>query len=102
MELDLSALSTEELDRLILKAGIERCLRRPEVSFELPQKVQAFPDPTWQANGQAHGLVLNFRHPGFGWITFLLQPNEAIKLKDVIGRICTELNFGAATSTAKH
>ena len=54
-----------------------------EVSRELDpnSRLQAIYDPIWRSpekhSHDAHGVALALRHPGLGWLTFLLPYKEA-------------------------
>lgn len=98
--MNLATLSTEQLEQLILQAGIERLKRTPEFPLEAPKQVQAFPDPAWLITGHLQGAALNIRHPGYGWLAFMIPPHEAIKMRDTLNRICSGLKYDPPTSSA--
>ena len=50
--------------------------------FALGQKVEAIYDPRWvtEADLLEGDSLIHLRHPGFGWLSFLLPRHEAAKL----------------------
>lgn len=80
MTINLSALSTEELDELLLQAAIERAKRTPEVDTEPPHSALPLIDPTWRTENMEGGVLLLLRHPGYGWLAFVLPNREVITM----------------------
>lgn len=54
--------------------------------FALGQKVVAVFDPLWATELDAllGDSLLHFRHPGFGWLHFLISKHEAVKLAGIL------------------
>jgi hypothetical protein len=79
------ALTVRELDALIGLLGETRWMLQDAVSAEPRHEAASRElmvlDPAWRTEWPIHpslnGLTLRLRHPGFGWLTFLLPWNEA-------------------------
>jgi hypothetical protein len=82
------ALDSTQLDSIIAKLGEARAVMRQEVTKAAPQETGmrelAIINPMWRTNPPLHpgldGIVLRFRHSGFGWLTFILPHHEALSL----------------------
>jgi len=73
MSIDVSTLSIPELDALIERASQRRAQLKPEVSQDWPKgEVQAIFDPRWAATNVDTGTLLQIRHPGHGWLNFVI------------------------------
>lgn len=73
-----------QLDTLIEGFAAARAQLRPAVSNDAPlgQRVQAIADPRYWTNidpDTGMSLVM-FRHPGLGWLSFMLPPDERDRL----------------------
>jgi hypothetical protein len=78
---DISQLTAEELDELIAKAAKRRYDMSPLVPDRPADEVQAVINPQWFASFHNNeNSVLHFRHPGFGWVSFILPPHERANL----------------------
>jgi hypothetical protein len=81
-------LQARELDAVLAVLGEARATMRDGVPFNTPEQRNARElvvlNPTWRADPQLHpslsGIFLRLRHPGFGWLTFLLPHHEAQSL----------------------
>ena len=77
-----------ELDAVLAVVGEARAIMRDKVPIETPEVRSArelmILDPIWRTNPQLHpslsGIILRLRHPGFGWLTFLVPHHEARSL----------------------
>lgn len=74
-------LSVQDVEHMIGALGHIRSQMQPEVAREFPRTGQGFdatPDPMWytEANQLHHGSNLFLRHPGFGWLCFVLPPES--------------------------
>ena len=73
MSIDVSTLSVSELDSLIERATLRRAQLQPEVSQDWPKgELQAIFDPRWAATNVDTGTLLQIRHPGHGWLNFVI------------------------------
>lgn len=72
----LDASAVQEHVRLV---GRARALLSDGVSsaLDLGSRVEATTLPTWAIDPQPDGPALLLRHPGFGWLAFLLSSHEA-------------------------
>jgi hypothetical protein len=81
-------LSAKELEDVLTILGEARAIMKQPVPAEPPNVAGAreavILDPAWRTNTAIHpsldGIVLRLRHLGFGWVTFLLPPHEALAL----------------------
>jgi hypothetical protein len=81
-------LLASELDAILAVLGEARAVMRDTVPHDPPEVRSArelmVPDPIWRADPPIHqalnGIILRLRHPGFGWLTFLLPYQEAHNL----------------------
>ncbi len=71
---DVRDLTTEELDRLLQSVSLERAKREPQVPMEQPKQMEAAIDPKWYITLANGTTFLQLRHPGFGWVGYLLPP----------------------------
>ena len=61
--------------------------------LEAGMRLEAIVDPAWQteARHDAGGVMLALRHPGFGWVSFLLPQTEAQALGASLTGLSEEL-----------
>ena len=80
MSIDISGFSIAELESLIDRATRRRAELQPEVSQDWPKgEVQAIFDPRWAATNVHAGTLFQIRHPGHGWLNFLIAaPTRAL------------------------
>jgi hypothetical protein len=71
---DVKSLSTEELDALLDAVSLERAKREPPVTMEQPKTMEAAFDPKWYVSLSGPNTFLQMRHPGYGWVGYLLAP----------------------------
>jgi hypothetical protein len=84
------AVDSVQLDEMILALAAARARMVEPVPAEPlsgPLKREAvIIDPAWRTNfppnPSLNGLMLRLRHPGYGWLTFLLPHHECISLAD--------------------
>lgn len=76
-----------ELESLIRIIANQRAGLLDPVSPELDpgSRLEVIPDPAWATRrpkdpGRERDVVLALRHPGLGWVSFLLPPHEAAAL----------------------
>ena len=76
-------IQADELSLMIPKLAEARAVMSAPISREPPQNCTelAAIDPIWRTNPPLHpdvdGVLLRLRHPGFGWLTFILPHHEA-------------------------
>jgi hypothetical protein len=88
------AVNTAQLDELIFTLAAARAKMAEPVPAEPltgPLKREAvIIDPVWRTNFPPHpslnGLMLRLRHPGYGWLTFLLPHHECISLGEWLSK----------------
>ena len=73
---DLTALTAEQLDQLILEAAARRAQLSPPHPNKPPDACEAIVNPAWMTFPTDRGAVFRIRHPGLGWISFLIPPAE--------------------------
>jgi len=82
--IDLSKLTVPELDALIAEAGARRSSLEPPLSNEAPKETQATVNPAWFTALIEPGTLFQIRHPGFGWLSFLIPANERAHLLSLL------------------
>jgi hypothetical protein len=83
-------LKADELDEILAVLGEARAVLHDGVSYDPPDIRNArelvILNPTWRTAPPLHqalnGIILRLRHPGFGWLTFLIPYGEARSLGD--------------------
>ena len=79
-QIDVSQLFAAELDLLIAKAAVRRASLNPPHSNEVPKQAEAIVNPQWFTCLIEPGTLFQVRHPGLGWISFVIPPNERAQL----------------------
>jgi hypothetical protein len=90
-------LGPRELDTLIAHLGEARARLQESVPFQPPHSQPGVPvrdlmvlNPAWRTEAPVHpslnGITLRLRHPGFGWLTFLLPWHEVKNLGEWLTR----------------
>ena len=79
-QIDVSLLSASELDDLIAKAALRRTTLHPLPAMEAPKQAEAIVNPQWFTCLVEPGTLFQIRHPGFGWLSFVIFPNERAQL----------------------
>lgn len=71
-----------DLDELILALGAVRAALADAVPEELepPARVATTRDPAWLVEVQDGRRIACFRHPGYGWLAFSLEEEDALAL----------------------
>ena len=81
---NLDSLSTAELDALLLAISLERVKRNPPVSMDQPATMEAALDPKWFVSMAGSSTIMQFRHPGYGWVGYLIPPSSRATLAAVL------------------
>lgn len=84
MSIDIKALGTAELDQLLEAIALERAKREPAVTMEQPQKMEAAVDPKWYLSSSGANTFLQLRHPGYGWVGYVIPPASRAALATVL------------------
>ena len=84
MSIDIKALATAELDELLEAIALERAKREPAVTMEQPQKMEAALDPKWYLSTSGMNTFLQLRHPGYGWVGYVIPPASRAALATVM------------------
>ena len=79
-QIDVSLLSASELDDLIAKAAARRASLHPPHETEAPRQAEAIVSPQWFTCLVEPGTLFQVRHPGLGWLSFVIFPNERAQL----------------------
>lgn len=82
-DIDLSNMTAGELDKLIFEAAQKRAGMEPPVPREHPKSTEAVLNPAWYTEAIEIGGLFQIRHPGFGWLTFILPHAERAHLLSV-------------------
>jgi hypothetical protein len=82
--MDISLLSATELDQLIAKAALRRAALEPAHSIAAPKQAEAIVNPQWFTCLVDPGTLLQIRHPGLGWLSFVIPPNERAQLLGIL------------------
>ncbi|TLY51454.1 MAG: hypothetical protein E6K53_07470 [Gammaproteobacteria bacterium] len=79
MNIDLSALDATQLDALIAAAAKRRAELGPQ-SEQPPQQCEAVLNPAWHTSPLPNGVLMMLRHPGMGWLAFVLPHEHRVHL----------------------
>lgn len=77
---DISGLSADELDLLIAQASARRATAEPALPVEAPEHCPTVCNPAWFTYPTENGSVLRLRHPGLGWVSFMIPAGERAQL----------------------
>jgi len=80
MSIDISQLSAAELDELIAQAAARRATLEPAQSAQPPEKAEAIVHPAWHTSPLPNGVLFMLRHPGLGWLGFVLPHEHRVHL----------------------
>jgi len=73
---ELSEMSATELDELIAEASKQRASREPRVASQPPDSLEASMNPAWSVSLIEQGSLFRVRHPGLGWMAFVIPATE--------------------------
>lgn len=82
--MDITALSATELDELIARAAARRASLEPPHATQAPKQVEAIVNPQWFTCLVDPGTLFQVRHPGFGWLSFVIPSNERAQLLGIL------------------
>jgi hypothetical protein len=71
---DVKSLSTADLDALLQAIALERVKREPPITMDQPTTMEAALDPKWFVSLSDVNTFLQLRHPGLGWVGYLIAP----------------------------
>lgn len=81
MVIDISDLSAEELDELIAAASRKRALMDPAHPMKVPPgPVEALVNPVCKLSLNQDGTLLQVRHVGYGWLSFMIPPAKRAQM----------------------
>ncbi len=80
MSIDVSHLSATELDDLIARAAKRRAELEPAQSAQPPAQSEAILNPAWHTSPLPNGVLFMLRHPGLGWLAFVLPHEHRVHL----------------------
>jgi hypothetical protein len=80
MSIDISHLSAAELDDLIARAAARRATLEPAQPAQPPEKAEAIVNPAWHTSPLPNGVLFMLRHPGLGWLGFVLPHEHRVHL----------------------
>lgn len=80
MAIDLTTLSADELDSLIVAAAKRRAELTPGHSDQPPAQAEAIFSPAWHTAPVPQGVLFMLRHPGLGWLGFVLPHEHRVHL----------------------
>lgn len=73
---DPDKITAPELDELIAALVQHRALLEPAVAPAPPEKLPTILGPAWTLHGGPIGSLLQIRHPGHGWLAFVIPPGD--------------------------
>ncbi len=85
-DIDVTKLTPEELDQLLVKAAKHRASLQPPPPTEHPKPTDVVVNPGWYTALLDSGTLLQIRHPGFGWLSFMIPANERAHLLSLLLR----------------
>lgn len=95
--IDVTQLSASELDELIAEAAARRATLQPPPPMQAPKQAEAIVNPHWFTCLVEPGTLLQLRHPGLGWLSFVIGPNERAHL---LGILLNQALFRPAADTS--
>lgn len=87
-----TSLNPAKLEEMIQELSDLREALAPQVSSSIPAGKRLFvtPEPSWEISGEARddGKVLLIRHPGIGWLGFIIPHDDCKRLaKKLTGKL---------------
>jgi hypothetical protein len=80
VSIDISRLSAAELDDLIARAVARRTTLEPALPAQPPEKIEGVVNPAWHTSALPTGVLLMLRHPGAGWLAFVMPHEHRVHL----------------------
>lgn len=81
MVIDISTLSAEDLDELIIAAARKRAMMAPAHPMKVPAgPIEALVNPVCKLSLNQDGSLLQIRHVGYGWLSFMIPPSERAQM----------------------
>jgi hypothetical protein len=77
---DIAKLTVEELDDLLVRVAKHRASLQPGPPTDHPKPINVVVNPVWYTGLVDSGTLLQISHPGFGWLSFFIPPNERAHL----------------------
>lgn len=83
-----AVMDARELDGFIMSLSLHRAGLKERVADEPDADLPSVPYPDWRiSQADADGdRLLGFRHPGFGWLGFLLDEDSLQEIREVLNR----------------
>jgi hypothetical protein len=85
-DIDVTKLTAEELNDLLARAAKHRASLQPGHPTDHPKPADVVVNPGWYVGLVDSGTLLQIRHPGFGWLSFLIPSNERAHLLSLLLR----------------
>jgi hypothetical protein len=85
-DIDVTKLTLEELDDLLVRTAKHRASLQPGPSTDHPKPTDVVVNPGWYTGLADSATLLQIRHPGFGWLSFLIPANERAHLLSLLLR----------------
>ena len=83
-DIELTNMTAQELDKLIIDASQLRANMEPPVPIEHLKAAEAIVGPAWYTEAMEIGALFQIRHPGLGWIAFIIPHAERAHLLSVL------------------
>ena len=100
-DIDLTKFTAEELDDFLSRAAKHRASLHPGPPLEHAKPTDVVVNPGWYTALVDSSSLLQIRHPGFGWLSFLIPANERAHLLSLLLRAALFVpEHGAATGAA--
>ena len=85
-DIDITKLTVEELDDLVVRAAKHRASLQPAPPIDHPKPTDVVLNPGWYTGLVGSATLLQIRHPGLGWLSFLIPGNERAHLLSLLLR----------------
>ena len=79
-DIEITKLTVEQLDDLLVRAAKHRASLQPGPPTDHPKPTDVVVNPGWYTGLVDSATLLQIRHPGFGWLSFLIPANERAHL----------------------
>jgi hypothetical protein len=85
-DFDLTKLTADQLDELLARVAKHRASLQPGPPNEHPKPTDVVVNPAWYTGLVDAGTLFQIRHPGLGWLAFLIPANERAHLLSLLLR----------------